>query len=551
MSVELFFNNVRRMVNEGGSLFEHTQDPQLNIDIPSSCDGKGSCRECVVEVTEGMHLLSERTAEEEYLKDNYRLSCMSCIKGKYGTIRCSTLHRGSMQIFSKPGPADSIPVELDPYITRSGSKIIQNDIIIDENENTIYGIAADIGTTTVSLRLVNLETGLTKSEYSFENPQKIGGADVTSRVYFDSNYNSLLQKVLAAYITHAIEKFPVKTSDIYEMVVAGNPVMRDLFFRLDVHPLGVYPYQSLTELEMLNSESDFTSLYTTPEELNIPLNQHGSVYGMPLVRGHVGADAAASMLAVNIHNEDRLVAIMDIGTNTEIIIGNKNKIMAASCPAGPAFEGGRISCGMPALTGGIEKVRLNHNGAFSLDVIDNVNPGGICGSGLVSLLSELLKHNIINSLGRFNENIPAGILHREDRIMIYKDDINSVYITEHDINELAKAKGANSAGLYILFKNMGISFNDIDVFYLAGGFGNYIDIECAKTIGLIPDIDSSKFVPAGNASLDGAAIALLSKSKRNELEELVKSVIHCRLEADPEFLHFFTEGCQFKPLKNE
>jgi uncharacterized 2Fe-2S/4Fe-4S cluster protein (DUF4445 family) len=249
------------------------------------------------------------------------------------------------------------------------------------------------------------------------------------------------------------------------------------------------------------------------------------------------------MLAVDLANEERLVAVMDIGTNTELIVGNKHRILAASCPAGPAFEGGAIACGMPALDGAIESVAIIEDGSFRPGVIGEVPPEGICGSGLVDLLSELLRTGQMNDMGRFEDDV--------QRIVLYRGDTpdKDVFLLESDVNELAQAKGANVAGLHAVFSTYGIDFNDIDVFYLAGGFGRHLNIEASKRIGLVPSLASSKIVQAGNTAIEGATIALLSKSKRQELEALVKRVEHCRLETHPSFFNFFVEGCQFKPVE--
>jgi len=269
-----------------------------------------------------------------------------------------------------------------------------------------------------------------------------------------------------------------------------------------------------------------------------PIHPKAHIYGLPIISGHVGADAAACMLAVDIANEDKTIAIMDIGTNTELILGNKDKIYAASCPAGPAFEGGAITFGMPGLPGAIEKVSIDTNGEIKSSVIGNIEPEGICGSGLVDILSELLRNKFINSLGRFENS--------DDEIIISEDGDEAIFFNESDINELAQAKGANVAGLQIIFNQYGISFNDIDIFYLAGGFGRHLNVESSKRIGLIPNFDNSKIIQVGNAAIEGACIALLSKTKRDELEKIVKDVSHCRLEADPNFFDYFVDGCQFK-----
>jgi uncharacterized 2Fe-2S/4Fe-4S cluster protein (DUF4445 family) len=230
---------------------------------------------------------------------------------------------------------------------------------------------------------------------------------------------------------------------------------------------------------------------------------------------------------------------MDIGTNTELIVGNKRRILAASCPAGPAFEGGAIACGMPGLDGAIEGVSLDGTGRFHLGVIGGAAPEGICGSGLIDLLSELVRTGQMNEMGRFEDGA--------DRIML--DDEHNVYFLESDASELAQAKGANMAGLQTVFSNYGLEFDEVDVFYLAGGFGRHVNVEAARRIGLIPALADAKIVKVGNAAIEGACIALLSKSKRQELEQLVRRVEHCRLETHPNFFDFFVDGCQFKPIE--
>ncbi|HEY4612016.1 MAG TPA: ASKHA domain-containing protein, partial [Bacteroidota bacterium] len=276
--------------------------------------------------------------------------------------------------------------------------------------------------------------------------------------------------------------------------------------------------------------------------LSLPLHPNARIYGLPIISGHVGADAAACMTAVDLANEDRLVAIMDIGTNTELILGNKLKVLAASCPAGPAFEGGKISCGMPALPGAIERVELRPDGSANIRVIGDVPSEGVCGSGLIDALSELLRTRRMNSLGRFEG---------DEKVFALDANTNPpVFLNESDINELAQAKGANVAGLHIIFERYGIDFDDLDVFYLAGAFGRHLNVQSAKRIGLIPNIDDSKIIQVGNAAIEGACAALLSRTKRLELEGLVRRVEHCRLETHPHFFNYFVEGCQFNPVES-
>jgi len=539
--VELHFNQQRVAAARDCSLFDCAES--LGIKVPTSCRKQGKCKECLVEIVEGMELLSPPAPQEAHLKGNFRLSCSCRIVAEDGLVRCHTMRRGEMRIerHALELPVSHKTLTLEPAVTREGSRILLDGEEIERADGPIHGLAMDLGTTTVVLRLLNLETGEVVADSSFENPQRFGGSDVMARIHYDTQDNTkLLQRTLAGYLSHAIEEFPVEPHSIYEMVVAGNSTMRDLFFRLNVYPIGQSPYRSITELEMAEGGRRTTSLAENARRLLLPIHPKARVYGLPIISGHVGADAAACMLAMDMGNEERLVAIMDIGTNTELIVGNKHRILAASCPAGPAFEGGRVSCGMPGLPGAIERVNVREDGSTDIQIIGDGPAEGICGSGLVDLLSELLRTGQMNALGRFENG--------EERIVISSQGENEIYLAESDVNELAQAKGANVAGLRVVFNEYGIGFDDLDVFYLAGGFGRHLSVESSKRIGLIPDIHDSKIRQVGNAAIEGACIALLSRAKRAELERFVKSVVHCRLETDPNFFDYFVEGCQFKPL---
>ena len=541
MSVELHFNRQQTCVAPGSSLFDYAET--LGIQVPTSCRKQGKCKECLVEVVAGMECLSPKSPEETHLKENFRLSCRCRIVAESGVVRCHTMRRGDMRIerHALQLPTSGQKLTPDPTVTRDGDRILLDGVEIDRSTGPIHGLAMDLGTTTVVLRLLNLETGEIVADASFENPQRFGGSDVMSRIHYDTEDGTkLLQRTLAGYLTHAIEEFPVDPKSIYEMVVAANSTMRDIFFRLNVYSIGQNPYQSITELDMAEGRRTTTSLSSPAARLLLPIHPKARVYGLPVISGHVGADAAACLLAVDLAHEDRLVALMDIGTNTELILGNKHKILAASCPAGPAFEGGKISCGMPGLPGAIEKIVINADGTMSVQVIGDGPAEGICGSGLIDLLSELLRTERMNSLGRFE--------HGGEAIVVDAKGDQSVYFTESDVNELAQAKGANVAGLHVIFDRYGIRFDDLDAFYLAGGFGRHLNVSSAKRIGLIPNIDDAKILQVGNASIEGACLALLSRGKRAELENMVRRVTHCRLETHPDFFHYFVEGCQFNPV---
>src|SRR5208282_4740681 len=288
MSVELHFNGRRSDAARGSLLFDCGE--QLGINIPTSCLKNGKCKECVVEIVEGMNLLSERVTAEKHLKGNFRLSCSCKIIADSGVVRCHTMRRGEMIIerhaFQLPTSAQRL--KPDPAVTRDGDRILLDGEEIARSVAPIHGLAMDLGTTTIVLRLLNLETGEVVADASFENPQRFGGSDVMSRIHYDTEAGGhLLQRTLAGYLTHAIEEFPVDPNTIYEMVVAGNSTMRDLFFRLNVHSIGQSPYRSITELEMADGGRPTTSLAEPAKKLLLPLHPRARVYGLPIISGHV------------------------------------------------------------------------------------------------------------------------------------------------------------------------------------------------------------------------------------------------------------------------
>jgi len=536
MPLHLNINSEDIQPTPGRTLFDHAEG--VGIQVPTSCLKQGKCRECLMEIVEGMSLLSEPAEEEAHLKDKFRLSCRTTIVADKGTIRCHTMRRTEMRIVedATPLPGNLSPDQLQPAVTRDGDRIFLDGRQIAQSDQPIYGLAMDLGTTTIVLRLMNLETGRMVASTSFENPQRFGGSDIMARIKFDTdNKGKLLQRTLLGYLSRAIQAFPVDPLTIYELVVAANSTMRDLFFGLNVESIGQKPYWSLTEHELREGQRETTSLSAAPKRLRLPLHPEGRVYGLPLISGHVGADAAACLLAIDLAREDRLVALMDIGTNTELIVGHRGKILAASCPAGPAFEGGAITCGMPGLIGAIQRVSLGDDGSIGFDVIGDTQPEGICGSGLVDLMGELLRTQRMNHMGRFTNGKTFLELDAEHAIRFY----------ENDISELAQAKGANVAGLKIVANRYGITFDDLDLFYLAGGFARHLDVAAARRIGLIPDLPDEKILQVGNASIEGAEIGLLSLPRRRELESMVQTIEHVELETDPEFFNHFVDGCQF------
>lgn len=516
------------------SLFERAE--ALGIHVPTSCVKQGKCRECLVEVEAGAELLSPPAPQELHLEGRFRLACRTRLV-ESGEVRCHTLRRGALRIETETEGLDDSRMRFDPAVTRDGRHVLLDGEPLAESDGPLHGLAIDIGTTTVALRLYDLGSGHLVATHSFENPQRFGGSDIMARIHYDGEHGGrLLQRTLLGYLTRAITGLRVDPLTIYELVVVGNPTMRDLFFGLDVQPIGVMPYRSTTEAALHEGRAATTGLAVEARRLRLPVFPTARVYGLPLVGSHVGADAAACLLATGIAERDELAAIVDIGTNTEAFIGNRERLLAASCPAGPAFEGGGVSFGMPALTGAIERARVRDDGTVDVEVIGDAAPIGLCGSGLVDLLSELRRTERMNGQGRFTDDSHAFELG------------HGLSLSEPDVNELAQAKGANAAGVRVLAESYGVPLQRIERLYLAGGFARHIDTAAARRIGLVPDLPDDRIVKVGNAALLGASMALLSRSRRAELEALVRRVEHVRLETHPQFFEFFVEGCQFEPF---
>ena len=515
------------------TLFDFAES--LGIIVPTSCHKQGKCRECLLEIESGSEFLTPPAPQESHLGGRFRLACRTRLSSP-GEVRCHTLRRGSLRIETETMGLSETQRRLDPAVTREGLRVLLDGTPIAEAGGPLHGLAIDIGTTTIVLRLHDLETGWLVATQSFENPQRFGGSDIMARIRYDGEHaGRLLQRTLLGYLTRAITSLPADPVSIYEVVVVGNPTMRDLFFGLNVQSIGVIPYRSTTEAAYREGRAATTTLSVAAKRLRLPVYPEARVYGLPVIGSHVGADAAACLLATGIGEGEEVSAILDIGTNTEVIMGNRHRLIAASCPAGPAFEGGGVTYGMPALDGAIERVSIQDH-KIAIEVINGGEPAGVCGSGLVDLLSELRRTNRMNEQGRLEHDVESFLI----------DEKTGISLSEADINELAQAKGANAAGLRVLVDTYGL--NRIDRLYLAGGFSRHLDVDAACRIGLVPDLPRDRIVKVGNAALEGASIALLSVSRRKKLEEQVKNIEHVRLETHPQFFDFFVDGCQFHPF---
>jgi uncharacterized 2Fe-2S/4Fe-4S cluster protein (DUF4445 family) len=528
-----------RKMSAGKTIFDYADE--LAVQVPTSCFRTGQCHECIVEVKSGIEALRPRNEVESFLRDNHRLACQAVVRDPDIDIVFSPLRR-TPKILTL---TNEKPIELDPLVTRRGDSVYYDGDYIDRYRGHLYGLAIDLGTTTIVIDLVDLETGKSVHVSSLENPQRFGGSDVMHRISYDTEFGGELRKAVVNALNHEIlemgERLGFVRQEIYEIVLVGNSTMRDIFFKLDVQSIGQKPYKSTIEHEYLEGKRKTTSLIKKTRRLGIRANPKAVVYGMPLIASHVGADVAADLVAIDIASQNEVVMLVDVGTNTEVVVGHAGRLVAASCPAGPAFEGGGIEYGMPGYEGAIESIHLN-NGQTEYRTIGGVNPQGLCGSGLIDLLAELRNHNLMTPMGVFME--------KKQRKMTVIPEYG-ITLSRDDASNLAQAKAANYCGQFIVMREFGVNPADVKKLYLAGGFANYVDARNAIDIGFLAPIADERIVKIGNAAVQGAREVLLSRKKRESIEDLVKKIEHVELETTPDFFEIFVEGCQFKPMPTE
>ena len=523
----------------GKTVFDYADD--LAVQVPTSCFRTGQCHECIVEITRGMDALQPPNEAEAFLRDNYRLACQAVVLDVDQDIEFTPLRR-TPRILTHTVTNDNETLGLNPRVSRREDVVYYNSEPIDRYRGHLYGLAIDIGTTTVVANLVDLESGKTVSVSSFENPQRFGGSDIMNRISYDGEFHGELRRSLIAALNSEImdmcDRHGFVRQEIYEIVVAGNTTMRDIFFKQDVQSIGQKPYKSLIENEYRDGIRSTTALTEKTRRLGLRANPKAMVVSLPLIASHVGADVAADLVSIDIPSTDEIIMLVDVGTNTEVIVGNAKKMVAASCPAGPAFEGGGIEYGMPAYPGAIESLKWENN-QFSYNTIAGETPQGLCGSGLISLLAELRRNDMMSPKGVFED--------RKQRIMSILPE-HGITFSRDDASNLAQAKAANYCGQYIVLRHFGCVPEDITRLFLAGGFANYVNLQDAVDIGFLAPVPETNVVKIGNAAVAGATAVLLSKQKLADIEALVKNIEHVELETTPDFFDVFVEGCQFKPM---
>ena len=418
-------------------------------------------------------------------------------------------------------------------------------IIAVEPGNTteaLYGLAVDIGTTTVCGALIDLNTGKVIAEASGYNDQIRYGEDVISRIIYSQRPGGLkvLQERVVYTLNNVIEtvcrKVLITPSDISYIMAAGNTIMSHLLLGLDPKFIREAPYTPTCGQFPL----------TRAAALGIAAHPSVRLFLYPSVASYVGGDITAGVHACQMHKSPELTLFIDIGTNGEIVVGNQDWMVCAACSAGPAFEGGGIRYGMRASSGAIENFHIHPETLEPMIItIDHTKPRGICGSGLISIVAELLEANVIDQRGKFNRNlknprIREGIDGHEYVLAWAKDAIaDDIVITEVDLDNLLRAKGAMYAGYMTLLESVGMTFSDLDRVILAGNFGNFIDLERAICIGLLPDIDRNRFFYLGNASLLGAQISLTDHKRFRERTVVSRLMTNLELSESPLFMNHY------------
>ena len=593
----------------GTRLVEAAAEAGLVIEVP--CGGEGLCGKCRVIVTSGA---AEPNATErnwfsaEELSAGWRLACQSSVAGPTDVeippvSRAAAEHKILVRASGVIGPADDPhvqkrylefpppkrgddtpdvlriersldngPLEIDLTLLREiparlreaefrGTAVVAEGRLLDiepgNTETDAFAVAVDIGTTTLVGTLLDLGTGSEWAVTSRLNPQTRFGDDVLSRILHARQKPDGLRQ-LHETIVQAIDEIiselcrlaGIPAERIYEVAMAGNTTMQQLLCCVDTRALGEVPFVPATG----------RALRLRAVELGLHIHPRGAAYVMPVIGGFVGGDTVAGVLATGLGDDDAMALFVDIGTNGEIVVQANGKLLAASTAAGPTFEGARISCGMRGAAGAIEKVVVD--GHLRTNVIGNVPPAGLCGSGLIDVAAELLCHGLLTPQGRLltPDELPTGVLADLARRVLLQDgrvsfllasaaetaDHRPITLTQRDLRELQLATGAIRAGIGILLRQAELEPKQLQRVLIAGGFGNFIRRSNAQRIGLLPhEIEHRRIRYVGNTSLAGTRLTALSRQARVLAEELARRTEHVDLSTDVEFQLAFADAMIF------
>lgn len=412
-----------------------------------------------------------------------------------------------------------------------------------------YGIAIDIGTTTIVVYLVDLTDGQLVDAASIYNSQIRFGDDVITRIV-NATENGEMENLHKAVISDIndliailVASYKIDTETIDTIVVAGNTTMIHFFLELDPSAIREEPYIPTANIFPLSHAG----------ELGIEVNRKVPVYSFPCVASYVGGDIVSGVLATKMHKSKDLSIFIDIGTNGEIVIGNSEWLMAAACSAGPCFEGNGIKHGMRATEGAIENIIIDPD-TFDVDIKvigSDAKPMGICGSGMIDAIADMFLTGILNQKGKMQKEVSDRIRDGEDgpEFVVHYGKNRDIVLTESDIENIIRAKAAIYAGFSTLLKEVGSSFDDVQHLYIAGGFGKFLSIEKAIIIGMLPDMQKEKFEYMGNTSIIGTYLCILSRKLRGEAEKISKEMTYVELSVNNSFMDEYVSG-MFIPHTN-
>ena len=590
---------------------------QAGITFNTPCGGQGTCRKCRVQIVEGAcppQPSETKAFSDQETEAGWRLACQACvcapatvdvpetslltstfqILGGTATTSIPTLDVSSVAVRKRyivldpPSREDETPDadrvqralgpcsidlallrELPGKLRRAsfrGTAVLADHTLVDFEEGNTeafrYAAAIDIGTTTLAAVLIDLVTGHQCASVSRMNPQTSFGDDVIARILFVREKADGLHKlhdVLLSEINDMLRELAetqgVSTTYIYELSLAGNTTMQHLVEGVDPSALGEVPFTPATGNGLMLKAGEFGA----------NIHPRGCVYVFPVIGGFVGGDTVAGLLATHLAEVQRPTVLVDIGTNGEIVVCHDGRLVSASTAAGPAFEGARITYGMRATTGAIEKVIFERTGAdvaVRIGVIGNATPAGLCGSALIDSVAELLRHGILLSQGLLlgpkdvPPEVPASLRQRlietEDGaafVLASEEETQTgrpVLLTQKDIRELQLATAAIRAGFTILLRRVGLDVTDLERVLIAGGFGNFIRRGNAQRIGLLPStLQHHQMVFVGNTSLAGAKLAAVSPAVREQAQALARRTRHVDLSTDPGFYEEYVAGMFF------
>jgi uncharacterized 2Fe-2S/4Fe-4S cluster protein (DUF4445 family) len=466
---------------------------EFGIEFP--CGGKGTCGKCRVRLVDGTIPITEehrQKLEKLALAPDWRLACFS---------RCS----------------GDITLEVDQF----SHLILADETDFDFTPQLGFGIAVDLGTTTLVAQLIDLSTAKVLAVETILNPQVKFGADLIARIQacMDGNSGEMTQLIRTAIGKMIGEMLAAYQVVPERVVLVGNTAMQLIFSGCDVSPLAMYPFRT----------DELGLKVFSPDDLGWKFKVRNPIQFYPSIGSFVGSDILAGIAATRLHTKENYTALIDLGTNGELAIGNKNRILCASTAAGPAFEGASISRGMRAVTGAIASLNLSE-GMVEANVIGNTEAKGICGSGLIDAVAIFRKLDLVGMFGEINSG--------EEQILV----AGNISLTQKDINEFQLAKAALATGLTILAKKLKIQLADIQELYIAGAFGNYINLKNVVDTGMI-ELPAEKIHKMGNTALIGAKLFLFSDTKL--AYEILAKTTHVNLEGDPEFQDIYVDKMLF------